>query len=90
MSRQNYQIHLCIFVDAADQTVMVKSKAVRFEFSERFGPALLDSRGDPKARLPGERHPFWPAFEAWLAEWRKTHPKEQPRLAAQFNRDPQP
>jgi hypothetical protein len=42
---------------------------------------------DAPALLPC---PFWPAFEVWLAAWRKEHPLNPPRLFAQFNRDPQP
>ena len=38
----------------------------RFEFSERFGPILLNKNDTPKAQQPDERSPFWPVFQRWL------------------------
>lgn len=37
----------------------------RFEQHHYFGPIVLRQDGMPKARQPGSRSPFWPAFEAW-------------------------
>lgn len=40
-------------------------KAWRFEMHRICGPIVLRADGQPKARQPGSRSPFWPAFEAW-------------------------
>lgn len=37
----------------------------RFELHNYCGPIVLRKDGEPKARQPGSRSPFWPAFEAW-------------------------
>ena len=36
-----------------------------FENHPRFGPIVLRKDGNPKARQPGSRSKFWPAWEAW-------------------------
>jgi hypothetical protein len=36
-----------------------------FENSRMFGPLLLRADGEPRARQPGERSAFWPAWERW-------------------------
>lgn len=41
-------------------------KRWRFDFDPRFGPLVVTKRGDPVAHQPGERSPFWPAFQAWF------------------------
>lgn len=48
-------------------------KAWRFEMHRICGPIVLRADGQPKARQPGSRSPFWPAFEAW-------HQQTQPRV----------
>lgn len=65
------------FVDIANQSVMLPGRKRRtwFEFSWRFGPVLVDMRGDPIEKQPiAEDHPFWEPFNAWLAEYEKKHP----------------
>lgn len=37
----------------------------RFEQHHYCGPIVLRQDGEPKARQPGSRSPFWPAYEAW-------------------------
>jgi hypothetical protein len=60
-------------------------KTWSFEFSSRFGPLLLDSKGGPKTIQPtSPRNPFWKPFNAWLSQgkqvekgvaiWRKPLP----------------
>lgn len=72
-------IHICSFVDAAQQTITVQGKPVQFDFSELFGPLVVDTEGQPTDKQPGgERDPFWAPFNAWLIEWRKKHPKPAP------------
>lgn len=72
---------ICSFVDRADQVVMVRGRKVRFDFSELFGPLLLDDEGNPLKKQPiSERDPFWPPFNAWLAEYRKVEPRAPPPL----------
>lgn len=36
-----------------------------FEDHPRFGPVVLNSRGNPTAQQPGGRSAFWPAWQAW-------------------------
>jgi hypothetical protein len=53
--------------DVTDATVTAASgKAYRFDFDEMFGPLVVDARSHPLKTQPGERHEFWPAFQAWL------------------------
>lgn len=64
--------HICTFCDAADQIITVKGKKVRFDFSERFGPLVLDDEGNPLEQQPiSESDPFWPPFNAWLGAWER-------------------
>lgn len=38
-----------------------------FEVHYFCGPMVLRQDGEPRARQPGSRSPFWPAFEVWRA-----------------------
>lgn len=38
-----------------------------FEMHPYCGPMVLRKDGEPKARQPGSRSAFWPAFERWSA-----------------------
>jgi hypothetical protein len=50
-------------------TICDKDKQWSFEFSDRFGPLLLDRHGEPSKRQPvGARHPFWKPFNCWLSQ----------------------
>ena len=40
-------------------------KVWKFEDHPRFGPIILNRRGDPAASQPGSRSPFWSAWTAW-------------------------
>lgn len=40
-------------------------RAWTFEQHPYCGPIVLRKNGDPKARQPGSRSPFWPAYSAW-------------------------
>lgn len=42
-----------------------------FEDHPQFGPFVLDKRGDPKSKQPGERASFWKVYQ-WWAEQGKT------------------
>jgi hypothetical protein len=61
--------------DVVDASVEVKGRVVHFDFDEMFGPLVTTKRGKPLAKQPGERDPFWPAFEAWLDKRRGLPPK---------------
>jgi hypothetical protein len=62
--------------DVTDVTVTGASGRVyRFDFDERFGPLVLAKNGKPLATQPGDRHEFWPAFEAWHDARRGLPPK---------------
>lgn len=54
-------------------TIAADGKSFRFEDSDRFGPALINSKGDPlKNRWPPERSPFWRAHRIWVRQGRRT------------------
>lgn len=40
-------------------------KEWKFEMHPRFGPIVLDRRGDTAADQPGARSPFWVAVQLW-------------------------
>ena len=40
----------------------------KFEMHPRFGPIVLDRRGDPVDKQPGERSPFWTAVDLWAKQ----------------------
>ncbi len=46
-------------------TIDVEGKAVTFEDHWRIGPQVLKKNGDPYARQPGPRDPFWEAYATW-------------------------
>jgi hypothetical protein len=58
-------MHICSFTDFADLTIEAGGQSFRFEFSRRFGPAMLGKRGDIIAWVPAKRSPFWKALQAW-------------------------
>jgi hypothetical protein len=51
-----------------------------WHFEETFfcGPFLLRKDGEPKARQPGSRSLFWPAYQAWLDS--RGTPPQQPAV----------
>ena len=50
---------------------MANGASLPFEDSDRFGPVILDQRGDPAQSQPEEKSLFWPAYEAWHAQGRQ-------------------
>ena len=64
-------VHICSFTDFADLRIVAAGRSFRFEFSHRFGPALLDKRGEVKSSLPRQREPFWPALQLWCQQGHK-------------------
>jgi hypothetical protein len=58
----------CLSVGGRDHTI-VDSKGRRwtFEVHPYCGPIVLRADGNPKARQPGSRSPFWDAWERWRA-----------------------
>ena len=70
-----------LFIDAwGDGPLLIRDGARRwvFEFSEMFGPVLLDRRGrhyEPSERQPiSPTHPFWSPFNRWNHSGRKCRP----------------
>lgn len=49
-----------------------------FEDHPYCGPVILSRDGNPKARQPGSRSRFWPAYEAWRNA-RKPGPQPVPQ-----------
>lgn len=65
--------NICIDSWGAGPFVLVtKGKRYVFEDSDRFGPALVDKKGDPTNVMIPEKSPFWKAWERWVKEGRKT------------------
>lgn len=44
-----------------------KGRQWTFEMHPWCGPIVLRRDGNPKARQPGSRSPFWGAFNPWFA-----------------------
>jgi hypothetical protein len=64
------RVHICSFVDTVAEVSDGRRK-YRFEFSEMFGPTLIDARGNVLKNQPvRETHPFWRPFNQWLQEYR--------------------
>lgn len=61
-------VHICSFTDFADLRIVAAGRSFRFEFSHRFGPALLDKRGETRSTLPPMRSPFWKALQLWCKQ----------------------
>lgn len=51
--------------------IEIANKVYRFEDSDRFGPYTLGAKGEPLSRQPGERSPFWHAYQAWRDQGRR-------------------
>ncbi len=67
--------HICGGPDARNQKVIVGGREVLFDYSDRFGPLLIDEEGNPLEKQPiSERHAFWAPFSIWLAQWQKSNP----------------
>lgn len=49
-------------------------KCWRFEMHRWSGPIVLRADGEIATNQPGDRSPFWPAFEAWQAQQEGTKP----------------
>ena len=55
------------------QRVIFDAKGHRwdFEMHRYFGPSVTNRIGDIKDKQPGERSPFWHAFNAWMGQGQK-------------------
>lgn len=51
--------------------IAVDGKSWTFEFSDRFGPLILDKRGSPADKQPKERSPFWRGLACWLHQGKR-------------------
>ena len=51
--------------------ITVGDKRIAFEMTY-CGPAVLKQDGNPKARQPSSRNPFWYAFSAWTQQGERT------------------
>ncbi len=57
--------NMIICFGGPDYTIIAGGKRFYFERHSYLGPILLTKKGDPAARQPGERSPFWTAFTQW-------------------------
>lgn len=55
----------CSFTDETVKIELAGKRPVYFDFSERFGPLFLDSRGRELRNQPGPRTWAWECFEMW-------------------------
>jgi hypothetical protein len=60
--------HICSFTDFKDIRIEAVGRSYRFEFSHRFGPAMLGKRGDTVGTMPALRSPFWKALQLWCQQ----------------------
>jgi hypothetical protein len=44
-----------------------QGREYRLEWHPFCGPVRLKKNGEPYARQPGERHPFWAGIQAWIS-----------------------
>jgi len=65
--------NLCIdYWGAGPFEIDVDGKVYRFEDSDRFGPSLVNKRGDTlRNPYPPEHSPFWRAHLAWVKQGRR-------------------
>jgi hypothetical protein len=56
------------FCTTSVHEVTHEGRTWRFEFDPCSSPWPVRRDGTPYKRAPGERSPFWPAFESWLRE----------------------
>lgn len=76
---------LSITLGGSDHVVIdARGRRWTFEFHPYCGPIVLKANGDPASRQPSSRSPFWPPFEAWLADRKavKKSPTTPPRETA--------
>lgn len=50
---------------------MENGRAYHFDWHRYLGPTFLRADGEPLARYPSQRHPVWPAFNAWQHQGRR-------------------
>lgn len=61
------------FIQFADpiRKITVAGKSFFFEDHRYFGPLATSKDGDPKARQPGPRSPFWYAWSLWFKQGKR-------------------
>lgn len=80
--------YCCILTGGPTHTITVDGKVMTFEMHHYFGPGVLKKDGDPYARQPGPRHPFWDAVTAWCKQGKRLtddgeciwEPEKEPEL----------
>ena len=50
----------------AEGSAVVNGRTYRWDFHRYMGPTFLRKDGQVLKNQPGEHHPVWPAFDAWL------------------------
>lgn len=69
MSGPRYQIEAGFFDSFSSGPFVLEheGRSWRFEFSEQFGPSLVDDQGEILSRQPtSPHHPFFGPFHQWL------------------------
>lgn len=57
--------------DTVHEISDISGRVWRFEWHHFCGPMVVGTRGEPMARQPGTRSPFWLALTAWQDERKK-------------------
>lgn len=60
--------------------IVAGGKTYYFEDSKRFGPMLVDAKGEPINDLIPSRSPFWKAWQRWVDEGRQVTEGHKGRL----------
>lgn len=67
---------MIIHISSAGPTRVItdaKGKRWTFEMHHYCGPIVLNRSGDPAARQPGEKSPFWHAVTCWAQQGEKVN-----------------
>jgi len=55
-----------ITVSDGEGSAVVSGRTWRWDFHDYLGPTFVDRHGNMLKRQPGENHPIWKPFAAWV------------------------
>lgn len=61
----------CVIGAGPDRLIFAGGDDYVFEDNSRFGPIVLNRRGDALDKQPSERSPFWEAYYSWVKQHRR-------------------
>lgn len=62
--------HVCTFSDPGSYVIAVGARRYRFDYSDIFGPSVVDRSGREIAQ-PSHRSPFWRAVSLWALQGKR-------------------